>query len=173
MTFAELSKRLAEQKGVPLNGDPFLAYDPGMTTGWAHFDGGELTDCGQLETQELQKSLVALQAHLGKYPHTRVVVEDYRVYKWKTDDHAWSSLYTTQLIGMIETLCLMAAVDLIKQPAFVAKSFATDQLLKEWGYWIKGQRHARDAIRHGCYHIVFGGASCQERRDSRKPHNVG
>lgn len=173
MTFPELSKRLAEQKGVPLNGDPFLAYDPGQTTGWAYFDRGELIDCGQLDTNELGRSLTALQHHFAQYEHTRIVIEDYRVYKWKTEDHAWSSLYTTQLIGMVETLCLMENTDLIKQPAFVAKSFATDPLLKEWGYWMKGQRHARDAVRHGCYYIVFGGATCQERKQRPKPHNVG
>lgn len=173
MKFVELAQRLAEQKGVPLIGDPFLAYDPGHTTGWAYFNEGELIDFGQLDTNELPRSLAAFQAHLKKFEHTRVVIEDYRVYKWKTDDHAWSSLYTTQIIGMIETLCLMENCEFIKQPAFVAKSFATDPLLKEWGYWAAGQRHARDAIRHGCYHVIFGGASCLERRDRRKPHNVG
>ncbi len=173
MTFLELATKLAEQKGVPVNRGSFLCYDPGHTTGWAYFNEGELIDCGQLNTSELETSLRALQLKFTEFQVDTLVIEDYRVYKWKTDDHAWSSLYTTQLIGMMETLCIMHNIPLVKQPAHIAKSFATDKLLKDWGYWMSGARHARDAIRHGCYYVVFGGAKCQERKHRAKPHNVG
>ena len=42
-----------------------------------------------------------------------------------------------------------------KQMASTAKTFATDKKLREWGFWERGMRHARDAIRHGCYFLLF------------------
>lgn len=44
-------------------------------------------------------------------------------------------------------------VDLTRVPFSVqqpsqAKSIVTDARLKDWGLWIKGQKHVRDAIRH-------------------------
>jgi len=35
--------------------------------------------------------------------------------------------------------------------AGLAKTFANDDKLEAWGFWRKGQKHARDAIRHGIY----------------------
>lgn len=34
------------------------------------------------------------------------------------------------------------------------KSVVTNARLKDWGYWIKGKEHARDAIRHGLLWIL-------------------
>lgn len=36
----------------------------------------------------------------------------------------------------------------VMQSASQAKSVVTDDRLKDWGLWVKGQQHARDAIRH-------------------------
>jgi hypothetical protein len=35
--------------------------------------------------------------------------------------------------------------------AGLAKTFATDDKLEAWGFWKRGQKHARDAIRHAVY----------------------
>lgn len=174
MTFLELASRLAKQEGSPIYGAPFLSFDPGKTTGWAFFEHGELQKSGQLDTRDLETSFQLLDTLLNKYRRVeRVIVEDYRVYKWKTDHHAWSELYTSHLIGMIETLCIMNGYVMIKQPAQVAKNFATDKLIKDWGYWVEGERHARDAIRHGCYHVLFGDDKTWHRKRKNNPHNVG
>lgn len=87
-----------------------------------------------------------------------VVFEDYKVYGWKTDQHAWSGLHTPRLIGALETLLgVVHGIPFHKQMAHVAKGFCTDEKLTQWGYYAKGQRHARDAVRHACYYILFGG----------------
>lgn len=40
------------------------------------------------------------------------------------------------------------------QMAVQAKGFVTDERLKEWGFWLPGMRHSRDAIRHGIYWLL-------------------
>jgi hypothetical protein len=41
------------------------------------------------------------------------------------------------------------------QMATTAKTFVTDEKLKQWGFWQEGMRHSRDAIRHGLYFLLF------------------
>lgn len=93
-----------------------------------------------------------------------VVIEDYRVYSWKTKDHAWAGLHTSRLIGATELICYDAGLDLTKQTAQQAKGFCTDDKLQAWGLWQEGQRHARDAIRHALYYLLFRVAKLQEAK---------
>jgi len=90
-----------------------------------------------------------------KYSPTEVLMEDYRVYSNRTEQHAGSSLSTPRLIGMLETLCMQFRVPWHKQPAAMPKQFVTDEKLKAWKFYQTGKQHSRDAIRHGCYFILF------------------
>lgn len=159
MTFQELAYKLASQKGeTPFEGS-LLSFDPGKTTGFAVFDGPNLVNYGQLDTSELGPSFVTFMELFQQYYPRLCIVEDYRVYKHKQKQHAWSELHTAKLIGVLEGAAYAdeGIERVIKQPAHVAKGFCTDAKLKEWNMYPHGQRHARDAIRHGCYHILFGG----------------
>lgn len=49
------------------------------------------------------------------------------------------------------------------QMAAQAKGFVDDDKLKAWGFWIKGKKHARDAIRHGVYYLLFTYHNAKER----------
>lgn len=42
------------------------------------------------------------------------------------------------------------------QGAGIVKTFCNDEKLKGWGFWKVGERHARDAIRHGAYFLIAG-----------------
>ena len=82
-----------------------------------------------------------------------------RVYEWKAQHHSWSDVPTLQIIGCAKALLLMKCpygVPVIQQTAQVAKNFCTDEMLKSWGMYNSGMRHARDAVRHGTYFLLFG-----------------
>jgi len=140
---------------VPTTEEDLLALDPGETTGYAIFSSGTLKDHGQVDTLTVTQSVDLLYIFISGRTH--VVVENYQVYSWKLKEHKFSTLHTPRLIGCIETLCKLEGIGLSKQTAQNAKKFVTDEKLKEWGMWIKGRPHARDAIRHGIYYTIFGG----------------
>lgn len=159
MDFPELAVKLRIQKGLPeiFTDHATLCFDPGHTTGWAIFNQFDLTSSGEIDTNDIAKATNEVELLISEYQPDIIVIEDYRVYKWRAKHHAGSDMLTTRVIGCIETLALICHVpDVIKQPAHVAKGFCTDQKLKEWNLYKKGEKHARDAIRHGCYYLIFG-----------------
>lgn len=83
-----------------------------------------------------------------------MVIEDYRVYSFKANDHKFSSVYTVKVLAVYELLAAMYNIPVKLTLAHPAKKFVTDNKLRAWGFWQTGERHARDAIRHGAYYIV-------------------
>lgn len=164
-TFEELAKRLEKQKDRDSHeGVPILSLDPGYTTGWAKFFGYELIDAGEIDTADMTLATQSIGKLIKDFkPHT-IIVEDYRVYKWRAKHHAGSELLTTRVIGCIETLAVLDAIPLVKQPAHIAKGFCTNVKLKEWDFYHFGGKHARDAMRHACYFILFGQIKGKGRR---------
>ena len=162
MDFIELARKASK---TPTNLEKqILCFDPGHTTGWALFHKGQLEDSGQIDTTSMQACLENAQPIFHLCKPEIVVMEDYRVYKWRQKQHVGSEMLTTRIIGGLEILALQDFVDqIIKQPAHVAKQFCTDQKLKDWGYYQPGLRHARDAVRHGCYFIMFGAVRKQDQ----------
>jgi len=134
-----------------------LSFDPGETIGWAVTKNGFLKACGQLPSAEwTQAQVCAIERLFEEYGPDIVVYELYTVYGWKTDSHAWNEVHTAQIIGIIRFLCLSRGIPYAKQTAQIAKGFCTDDKLKAWGF-IKGiPKHARDAIRHNLYWLMFG-----------------
>lgn len=137
-----------------------LALDPGETTGWAAFQSEDgkyfkLFAEGQIKTWPMQDAVDQLQKLLDQVKPDHLVHELYAVYEWKSQDHSWSRMPTVRVIGCIETLCIQQNIPFSSQTAQIAKTFCTDDKLKTWNFYIKGQRHARDAIRHGCYYLMF------------------
>lgn len=139
-----------------------ICLDPGETTGWAVFRKNELSECGQLDTSklgEISKELYAfIRLHCGQAPprDCLVLYENYRVYAHKSKQHINAGLHTPKLIGIIEAVCQLLDVPTHHQMAATAKPFCTDDKLVEWGYYQTGERHANDAVRHGCYYLLFG-----------------
>jgi len=164
--FAELVQKNRKQRGileVPED-QLLLCFDPGHTTGWATFEGLELVDCGQIDTREANDAVPNIMELFRQYCPSVLVYEDYRVYKWKAENHVGSELVTTRVIGTIETIAVQNFVSpIISQPAHLAKRFCTDKKLKEWDFYVKGERHACDAIRHGAYYLIFGAARKADR----------
>lgn len=149
--FQELFKR---RRGDEFKAPPrVLCLDPGETTGYALFEHGTLTTAGQVRTIDDWKIISDLFEEMNP---THVVYENYRVYSHKLDRHAFSEVYTLRLIGVIEFLCdVVYRIPYCNQMAQQAKGFTTDEKLKHWGFYDKGPKHARDAMRHGVYYLLF------------------
>lgn len=138
-----------------------IGIDPGETTGACVLDGCNLVHHAQLNTSDMEiapqtmfKFLSEWCLHLTHPPI--IVVEDYRIYGWKSDDHKWASLHTSQFIGCIKTICALYSLPFpLMQMAQVAKGFCTDEKLKTWGMYVVGEKHSRDAIRHAIWCMLF------------------
>lgn len=137
-----------------------LSLDPGHTTGyaiWETADGPKVIKSGQMKTwhhDDLDHN--DFWDLITDYQPDVVVMESYQVYDWKKDEHSWSQVPTVQVIGCIKTICQQRDIPYYSQTAQVAKQFVTDDKLEKWGMWKVGERHARDAIRHGVYWLLFG-----------------
>lgn len=130
-----------------------LCLDPGETTGWALFEGLCPIRAGQIACKENPCQAVM---DTFEYIPALLVYEDYRVYSWKANDHSWKELFTPKLIGMIQLMAYQNGIPTVAQMANIAKQFVTDDKLKAWGAYNLGGRHARDALRHGFYWLLFG-----------------
>lgn len=131
-----------------------LCLDPGHTTGWCIFENGELTAAGQALTQA--EGWKCIDALFDDTQPTMVIFENYRVYAHKLERHSNSEVYTLRLVGVIEYLCdIKLGIPRYNQMAHQAKGFVTDDKLKAWGLYKSGLKHARDAIRHGIYFLLF------------------
>lgn len=160
-SFAQLYDSVRHQHGgKDTINEPCLALDPGETTGVAEFDGDKTIRVYQQLTQHIGETGEWLSELLtyspfvdGKHVHLRS--EDYRVYEWKTDDHAWSPVHTIQLIGAIRLVAHQTSTPLTFAMASVAKKWWTDSKLDHFMLNPKGLRHGRDALRHLLYYILF------------------
>jgi len=118
--------------------------------------GWRLEVCGQIKTWPIESAFPSITSLLETYHPDQVVYERYNVYGWKAADHSWSDVPTLQVIGIIRTLALQSKIPTDEQTAQIAKAFCKDDKLRSWGMYAKGQRHSRDSMRHGTYHILFG-----------------
>ena len=133
---------------------PVLAVDPGDTTGYCVFDNCQLTEAGQLGTKG---ALVEpIRDLIERVQPSVVVAEEYRIYPDKALEHTHSVVPTIKLIGALEYVCRQRGIPIYFQAAATAKGFGTDDKLEMWGFWQRGQQHARDAIRHAIHYILFG-----------------
>jgi hypothetical protein len=131
-----------------------LCLDPGHVTGWCVFERGKLTAAGQALTME--EGWHCIDDLFNDVQPTMVVYENYRVYAHKLERHSNSEVYTLRLVGVIEYLCdVKFNIPQYNQMAHQAKGFVTDDKLKSWGFYKSGLRHARDAMRHGIYFLLF------------------
>lgn len=148
-----------------LSAENLVAFDPGETTGVCIYEGWRSEEfpwkfplqlC-QAVTKDPIEGVERLRSCLpdNGLP-TRVICEDYKVYDWKADSHSWSGMHTSQLIGMIRLMCHQLDIPLDFRMAQQAKAWVTDEKLKQWGVYVAGMRHARDAQRHCLTSLFFG-----------------
>ena len=154
ISFSEMLERLRGKHTIP---SKLLCLDPGKTTGWCLFENGQLTTVDHVPDcyDDKNVNVVPLLKLIEDIQPDFILYEDYKVYSNKLDRHAFNPVFTVRLIGAIEAHAQMTGIKTHKQMASTAKSFVTDDKLKQWGFYEKGLKHGRDAIRHGCYFLLF------------------
>jgi hypothetical protein len=138
------------------DGYQVLALDPGGTTGWAvlcvhpeamegdpdvpvmsniewwtagEFTGSSLSQCDEIV--ELAHS----------WPSARLVTEGFKLRQLNAELDPVEINHTV-------AWALRPRYFVQQQPA-LAMSTVTDDRQKEWGFWVPGKPHARDAVKHG------------------------
>jgi hypothetical protein len=132
-----------------------LGLDPGETTGVAFWDAQKGTiELQQLETKQIGQSYDMLENLVAYITIDHIRCEEYRIYNWMADSHAWSILHTPQLIGAIKVLAHREGYDLSFKLAQHAKATWNDNVLRQCGLYSPGLKHARDACRHLLYYMT-------------------
>jgi hypothetical protein len=119
-------------------------------------EGATVLHAEQLRTKDLNTAAELLNHLIRQWDIFDISCEDYKVYAWESDKHKWAALHTPKLIGVISAVAWFNKCSVTYRMAITAKQFVTDEKLIAWGLWKKGERHARDAIRHAVYHQIFG-----------------
>lgn len=134
-----------------------LAIDPGETVGyaWIEHNGDSIHDVNA-DQKDWRDFLHYLEAWLENNQSFRVLIENYTVRKNTIAANLNKELVTVKVIGVIEWLCENKGVEITFQPAGIGNAFFDKQRLKEMDLWVVSKKHARDAIRHGMWHLTFG-----------------
>ena len=145
-----------KKKGVTIP-KVLLALDPGETTGCCVFIDGNVSEFRQLstvnkKTRDYEWGII--EDFIDEISPDAVIIENYRIYAHKLEQHSSSDVPTLQLIGAIKYMLHKRNIPYKLQMAQQAKGFVTDDKLKEWGMWDVGHKHARDACRHCVYYLV-------------------
>ncbi len=126
-----------------------IAFDPGKMTGWATYHvETRAYEAGQLEFMpaciRLEEEIAT--AHAASEALV-VITESFliTVNTAKNTQAPWS----LELIGVFRYLTKRyVGSDIVLQSPSSAKSFGTDDKLREMGFYRPGMRHANDAARH-------------------------
>jgi len=134
----------------------FLAIDPGKTVGFAWFN----LNANNIEhVYGSQMDWINFLYSFREVSSTKdfeILIENYTVRTNTVAANLNKELLTAKIIGVIEWYCRLNDIDYQFQPAGIGNEFFDKQRLKEIGLWVVGKEHARDAIRHGMWHLVFG-----------------
>ncbi len=126
-----------------------VAIDPGKTTGWAIRHASGHREAGQIEGAVMAMAWVWSVFNSAHGSSPVLVVENFV---------PRGGALTTQpdalhIIGFIKGMCHIYGWGFILQSPAEAKSFSTNEKLKRAGWWVVGQDHARDALRHLMRHL--------------------
>lgn len=140
-----------------------LGLDPGESTGTAVFDIPDIIKIIPIKG-DLKKWLIyedelkdwrEIASVVEQYEPQVIVFEEFRLYAEKAQSKTRSDFPEVKIIGQIEMIAETNKIPTYKQSASIAKTFYTDAKLKQLNLWMRGERHARDAIRHVLYFYDF------------------
>ena len=137
-----MAKILSKTTSIELSAcGQILGLDPGGTTGVALVSFQNQTMA--LWTVEKWHSLEEVFGRLG--PGDIVVAESFRLYPGMGRRLVWNDLVAAQVFGVIVYLAKQAGVDIVAQPAAMAKRIALVPRHKDL---VGVSKHAKEALRH-------------------------
>ncbi len=120
-----------------------MSFDPGYTTGVAIREDGGLT-------------LVQLKGLGPVWRLLHDVVPDVIVYeKFFYQRRDKVDLRPVEAIGLIKLYAELKQIPIYGQAPQQAKRFWTDSKVKKLDFWVAGEPHAMDALRHLLYYEAF------------------
>ncbi len=184
-----------------------LALDPGGTTGWCIItcppdallpEGPSVlrsvrrwyfgqVDCGStrgnlgnspyagISTAGESAGAAVLARHIRNWPGAAVVVESFILRQFSKDQDLLSP---QRITAKVEQYLWLDGRNYFTQQPSEAKTSATDERLKEWGFYTSegGMQHARDATRHALTFLRRAsqpGRRAVELREAAWPHFYG
>lgn len=132
-----------------------ISLDPGGTTGWAIFSvhpdamtgDPDIPIFGNIEwwtagqfTGPLDEQVDEILCMVNSWPGARLVTEDFKIRQFNAE------LSPVEINAMV--LWATRPRYWVKQMPGLAMNTVTDERQKQWGFWIPGQQHARDAVKH-------------------------
>lgn len=142
-----------------------IGIDPGGTTGWARLTFPRRSIYGDADPKILEwdagqfygEETVQVD-NIARYVREAQGLS-YRIgpavvgegFSYETSVRGTDVLSPVRIMAMLvyaQHLGKMGDARVTYQDRGLAKSTATDQRLKAWGFWLPGEEHARDAMRH-------------------------
>jgi hypothetical protein len=143
-----------------------LTIDPGATSGWCHviiprismfgdaeseitsWSTGEIR--GDEDRQALEFASLARRIQGLDYKNgTAVVCEDFDFGSPLKDSSVYSPVRIAAKLKLLHYMHMMDDSSFLLQSRTMAKSYATDERLRLWGFWVpNSEDHERDAVRH-------------------------
>jgi hypothetical protein len=141
-----------------------LALDPGGTTGYAVFVDGKLTAFGEMERYKGLKTLIRADKP------DAIVAERFALYASKAAALIGNEMVPAQVIGVARFLAEENDINIFFQPAstiHLGESTLNPTAERYVNALIGpgGSGHARDAIAHGVYALLFGSLKDQPDRE--------
>jgi hypothetical protein len=129
-----------------------VAFDPGITTGYAM---GDINEVGKMliATGQQKWTQKGLFDNLEWFKPDRIVYESFE-FRRKSRDNL--ELFSRELIGVIELYADVNKVPTHVQSPSQVMMYFTDSRLKKDGAYKPGKPHANDAVRHLLYWFQFG-----------------
>lgn len=129
-----------------------IAIDPGeVHVGWAVMRG---LACVRAAEYTPDGAAFVLESTLALEVVEEVVIEEYRLYPWKSQEQGFREMKTSELIGALKWICGKKDMPVVMQPASIQK--VTERRMKAQGVKLlsrgKGP-HAKSAELHGLYRV--------------------
>lgn len=129
----------------------YLAFDPGLSTGWARF-----ADDGELERKGTCVGIEELLTFLEAEPKpTAIICEEFKLFKQRAIQQSGSDMIAPQVIGMIKVFQKRWGCPMIMQPANIKP------IAQLWSGLVPVGAHKNshwiDAVNHGWYYLQKNG----------------
>lgn len=126
-----------------------VSFDPGGTTGYCIFRDADLLKHGTFPNWQGVEDVLRQALKFRASAH--IVCEKFMLYPWKSQEQAFSTFETVEVIGVIKFLSNWLKLGDVYMSPTVDKKRFPDNRLKMLGY-STDSKHSRDAIRHAlCY----------------------
>jgi hypothetical protein len=118
--------------------------EPSEITDWST---GEVYGDEDSQAVELARSIRGIQGMDWKLGPA-VVCEDWDYGSPLKDPAVYSPVRIAAKLKLLHHMGMMDDARFVLQSRTIAKSTATDERLRSWGFWVTGSDHERDAVRH-------------------------